>query len=189
MARMVVASYPRCTNMRRAAARIFWRVWTRSRCRRSRLGTDFVITQLYHITTLCNVSRAGTGSHDDLGGDVIPERARRARSTLLPGGGVPDGARGTRSPRLGTGHSHPLCRGEGHEASLCRRWPGTCPSPAAHPEDSARHVPESHPRARAALSGLCAGLPGARLLRHPEGGVLIRAVRDGGGAVSGSTRH
>src|SRR3989449_7942799 len=52
MARMVVASYPRCTNMRRAASRIFWRVWTRSRCRRSRLGTDFIITWLYHITTL-----------------------------------------------------------------------------------------------------------------------------------------
>src|SRR5947208_4814120 len=61
MARMVVASYPRCTNMRRAASRILWRVWTRSRCRRSRLGTDLVITWLYHITTLhsCQGTRQG----------------------------------------------------------------------------------------------------------------------------------
>src|SRR6266705_3270626 len=62
MARMVVASYPRCTNMRRAASKIFWRVWTRSRCRRSRLGTDLVITWLYHITTLYSCQGTAQGA-------------------------------------------------------------------------------------------------------------------------------
>src|SRR5437867_8178695 len=183
MARIVVASYPRCTNMLRAASRIFWRVWTRSRCRRSRLGTDFVITWLYHITTLYH-RQGDTRSNNELGRDDVPGCAGRTRASLLPRGGIPDNACRARPPRLGIGRPDPLYRSDGREASLYRRRPGTCPRPAAHPEDPARHVPASRLPARAAVSGLRPGLPGARLFRHPEGGVLIGVLRHCGGAVS-----
>src|SRR5207249_809229 len=149
------------------------------------LGHNLVIS--YNDVTF--VSRDETRSHDDLGDDDNPECARRTRCGVLPDRGAPVRPRGTGPPRLGAGRSHPLCRRKGHEASLHRQWPGTCPGPAAHTENPARHVPESHPRPREALSDLRHGLPRARLLRHSGGDLFVRVLRHARSAVSGPTRH